>query len=405
MNKNDRFTMAKNITQAAYRSFLADMRERIDTARSRAVRSVNHELVLLYWDIGAAILEKQRTMGWGDGVVERLSKDLSKHYPGTFGFSPRNLWDMRRFHESWSDPAILRQAVAELGTRRDAFTKGAHPAVSKAVPSRLPARKAFLRQAVAEIPWGHHLVLLNKVQDPAARIWYLWMTAKLGWSRNVLLNQVLGKAHARSLKPAKAHNFTAALSPILAQQAEEALKSAYNLEFLGVAKVLSESDLEQRLIERVREFILELGYGFCFVGQQHRLTLGKKEYFIDLLFYHRFLRSLVAVDLKLNEFEPEHAGKMDFYLNLLNDKERAPDDNPSIGIILCAENDALEVEYSLRSKGNPIGVASYALLQDLPKPLRGKLPSAQQLKAVMAKVLEDVPATEKGTKRGARKRG
>lgn len=373
----------------AYRTFLEDMRTRIDAARLQAARAVNHELVLLYWDIGRAILEKQETYGWGDGVVERLSKDLRKRYPGTFGFSTRNLWDMRRFYESWSDGAILRQAVAELC----APSKGALPVgrtkSKKSVPTRVSMQIEILRQAVAELPWGHHLLLLNKVADVHERIWYMRQAAMLGWSRNVLLNQILGQAHSRTAKRGKGNNFVNVLAPGLAEQAEEALKSSYNLEFLGVTKVLSERDLEERLIQQVRDFILELGFGFCFVGQQHALKLGRKEYAIDLLFYHRFLRCLVAIDLKVNEFEPEFAGKMDFYLNVLNDKERAPDDNPSIGIILCAENDDLEVEYSLRSKSNPIGVANYAFTHEVPRTLRGQLPSAKQLKDVLAKALSE----------------
>jgi predicted nuclease of restriction endonuclease-like (RecB) superfamily len=373
----------------AYRTFLDDMRVRIDAARLQAVRAVNHELVLLYWDIGRAILEKQETHGWGDGVVERLSTDLRKRYPGTFGFSTRNLWDMRRFYESWSDGAILRQAVAELC----APSKGALPVgrtkSKKSVPTRVSMQIEILRQAVAELPWGHHLLLLNKVADVHERIWYMRQAAMLGWSRNVLLNQILGQAHSRKAKRGKGNNFVNVLAPGLAEQAEEALKSSYNLEFLGVTKVLSERDLEERLIQQVRDFILELGFGFCFVGQQHALKLGRKEYAIDLLFYHRFLRCLVAIDLKVNEFEPEFAGKMDFYLNVLNDKERAPDDNPSIGIILCAENDDLEVEYSLRSKSNPIGVANYAFTHEVPRTLRGQLPSAKQLKDVLAKALSE----------------
>ena len=169
----------------------------------------------------------------------------------------------------------------------------------------------------------------------------------------------------------------------LAEQAEEALKSSYNLEFLGLGRAVRERELEDRLIERLQQFILELGYGFCFVGRQHRLTLGSTEYFADLLFYHRFLKALVAIDLKLGPFEPEFAGKMDFYLNLLNDKEKAPDDRPSIGIILCAEKDNLEVEFSLKTKTNPIGVAEYQLVPTLPKELRGKLPSARELRAAL----------------------
>ena len=174
-----------------------------------------------------------------------------------------------------------------------------------------------------------------------------------------------------------------ALPEHFAEQADEMLKSSYSLDFLGLRRAVKERELEDRLIERLRDFILELGYGFCFVGRQHRLALGKKEYFIDLLFYHRFLKALVAFDLKVGPFEPEFAGKMDFYLNLLNDKERGPDDQPSIGIILCAEKDDVEVEYALRSKANPIGVAAYELKSKLPGELKGKLPTAKQLADVV----------------------
>jgi predicted nuclease of restriction endonuclease-like (RecB) superfamily len=221
--------------------------------------------------------------------------------------------------------------------------------------------------------------LLKKVKDHKARLYYLRATAKLGWSRNVLLNQIKARAYERSLAEGKTHNFPAVLPEYLAEQAEEALKSSYSLEFLGIRREVKERELEDRLIERLQQFILELGYGFCFIGRQHRLTLGKKEYFIDLLFYHRFLKALVAVELKVGPFEPEFAGKMDFYLNLLNDKEKGHGDNPSIGIILCAEKDSLEVEFSLKTKTNPIGVAEYHLVPRLPRQLKGKLPTERQL--------------------------
>ena len=232
---------------------------------------------------------------------------------------------------------------------------------------------------MAEIPWGHHRLLLDKITDPAARLYYLQATARFGWSRNVLLNQIKAGAYERAVTEKKTHNFPAVLPEYLAEQAEETLKSSYCLEFLGIRREIKERELEERLIERLRDFILELGYGFCFVGRQHRLMLGQKEYFIDLLFYHRFLKSLMAFELKVGPFEPEYAGKMDFYLNLLNDKERADDDNPSIGIILCAEKDDVEVEYALRTKRNPIGVAVYQLQSKLPGELKGKLPTAKQL--------------------------
>jgi predicted nuclease of restriction endonuclease-like (RecB) superfamily len=240
---------------------------------------------------------------------------------------------------------------------------------------------------VAEIPWGHHRFILDKVPDPAARLYYLRATARFGWSRNVLLNQIKAGAYERAVTEKKTHNFPLALPEHLAEQADEMLKSSYNLEFLGLRGAVKERELEDRLISRLQAFLLELGYGFCFVGRQHRLALGQKEYFIDLLFYHRFLRVLVAFDLKVGPFEPEFAGKMDFYLNLLNDKERAPEDRPSIGIILCAEKDDVEVEYALRAKTNPIGVAAYQLQAKLPAELKGKLPTAKQLADVVRSAL------------------
>ena len=191
------------------------------------------------------------------------------------------------------------------------------------------------------------------------KLWYLRATARFGWLRNVLLNQIKASSYERAVTEKKSHNFDIALPEHFAEQADEMLKRSYNLEFLGLCRAVRERELEDRLISRLQAFLLELGYGFCFVGRQHRLALGKKEYFVDLLFYHRFLKALVAFDLKVGPFEPEFAGKMDFYLNLLNNKERGPGDQPSIGIILCAEKEdvEVEVEYALRTKANPLGVA------------------------------------------------
>ncbi len=252
----------------------------------------------------------------------------------------------------------------------------------------LPAQAAFIemaRELTARVPWGHHVELLKKVKLPAARIYYLRAIAQFGWSRNVLLNQIKASAYERAVQEKKTHNFPLALPEYLAEQANEMMKSRYNLEFLGIGRAVKER--EDRLIGHVQRFILELGYGFCFIGRQHRLVLGRKEYFVDLLFYHRFLKTLVAFDLKIGSFEPEHAGKMDFYLNLLNDKERGPEDQPSIGIILCAEKDDIEVEFSLKTKANPIGVAEYQLQSTLPADLKGRLPSAKQISSAVRDML------------------
>ena len=363
--------MTKAVSHQDYPAFLAALKERILHARNSAARAVNRELVLLYWDIGRAIVEKQQTAGWGDSVVERLAVDLRTAFPDMRGFSVVNLWRMKQLFLEHTSPEFLSQAVKELKGR------GTEPEkLSQAV-----------RELVVSVPWGHHANLLATLTDPAARLYYLRATTQLGWSRSVLLNQIKARAYERAVKEQKTHNFALALPEHFAEQADEMMKSRYSLEFLGISQPMKERELEDRLIERLQRFILELGYGFCFVGRQYRLALGRKEYFVDLLFYHRFLKALVAFDLKIGSFEPEHAGKMDFYLNLLNEKERAPDDQPSIGIILCAEKDDIEVEFALKTKNNPIGVAEYQLQAKLPAEFKGRLPTAKQLADAVREVL------------------
>jgi predicted nuclease of restriction endonuclease-like (RecB) superfamily len=282
------------------------------------------------------------------------------------GFSAANLWRMQQLYTAHTAAEFLAQAARELG-----------PAPKGVPPADFLAQA--VRELVASVPWGHHVLLLGRIDNPAARLCYLRATGRFGCSRNVLIHHIKADYFERSVREKKSHNFGLALPADLAEQADEMMKSRYNLEFLGIRKAAKEREVEDRLIARLQEFLLELGYGFCFVGRQYRLVLGKKEYFVDLLFYHRFLKALVAFDLKVGPFEPEHAGKMDFYLNLLNERERAPGDQPSIGIILCAEKDDLEVEYALKSKGNPIGVAQYRLQARLPAELKGHLPTARQL--------------------------
>lgn len=353
-----------------YRQFIEALKARVVNAHVIAARKVNQELILLYWDIGRAIVEKQQTLGWGESVVEQVAKDLQAAFPGTTGFSAQNVWRMLQFYRTHTAPEFLSQLVRELMKEK------------KIVPAQ-ENLSPLVKKMVATVPWGHHANVMAKLTDPAARLWYLRATARFGWSRNVLLNQIKAGAYERAVTEKKTHNFPLALPEYLAEQADEMLKSSYNLEFLGLKQAVKERELEDRLVSRLQAFLLELGYGFCFAGRQYRLTLSEKEYFIDLLFYHRFLKALIAFELKVGPFEPEHAGKMDFYLNLLNDQERGPDDQPSIGIILCAAKDNVEVEYALRTKANPIGVAAYELQSKLPGELKGKLPTAKQLADVV----------------------
>jgi predicted nuclease of restriction endonuclease-like (RecB) superfamily len=360
---------------AQYAEVLASIKARIQQARITAAQAVNRELVLLYWDIGLVIADKQREAAWGDSVVERLAADLRVAFPNLRGFSTANIWRVRQLYQTFTSREFIAQVARELG----AIPKGTDKAEYLA---------QAVRDLIGRIPWGHLVLLLGRADDPAAQLYYLQATAKFGWSRNVLQTQIKAKAYERAVLEKKTHNFPVALPEHLAEQADEIMKSRYNLEFLGIGKPVKERELEDRLITHLQQFLLELGYGFCFVGRQHKLTLGRKEYFVDLLFYHRHLKALVAFELKVGAFEPEHAGQLDFYLNLLNEKERGPDDQPSIGIILCAEKDDIEVEFALKSKSNPIGVAEYQLSPKLPAQYKGRLPTAAQLSALVRQTLE-----------------
>jgi predicted nuclease of restriction endonuclease-like (RecB) superfamily len=221
------------------------------------------------------------------------------------------------------------------------------------------------------------------LKDNKERKYYLQATDQLAWSRAVLLNQIKANAYKYHISNRKSSNFEKALPVHLSEQANEALKSEYNLDFLGITKPVLERELENRLVENIRDLLLELGYGFSFVGNQYRLKLNQKEYSIDLLFYHRIVKCLIAIELKTVEFEPEFAGKMNFYLELLDEQEKQPDDNPSIGIILCPRKDDIEVEFALRSSNKPIGVSEYKLTHELPENLKGKVPTSKELKQML----------------------
>lgn len=320
-----------------YKGTLELIRQEIHSARFHVARTITKEHISLYWKIGKIISEKQQEQGWGKSIVEKLSGDLQKEYPENSGYSSRNIWDMRRFYVRYS------------GNEK-------------------------LRQLVAEIPWGQNLLILTKVKDDKEAQFYLNATKEYGWSRNVLLNQIKSQAYQRALSKNKTHNFETALPEYLSEQADEALKSEYNLEFLGLKEGVKERELETKMIEKIREVIMEFGAGFTFLGNQYKIRLGEKEYFIDLLFFHRKLQCLVAVELKVGAFKPEYAGKLNFYLEILDNTEKTENENPSIGILLCAEKDSLEVEYALRTTKKPIGIAEYQLTKDLPEKYQDYLP-------------------------------
>lgn len=334
------FTVVNPMTNKDYKGTLELIKHEIQTARFQVVKTITREHIELYWKIGKIILEKQDEEGWGKSIVEKISNDLQNDYPESNGFSARNLWDMRRFYSRY-------------------------------------AKDEKLRQLVAEIPWGQNLLILTKIKDDKEAEFYLHATREYGWSRNVLLNQIKANAYNRALSENKIHNFQTALPEFLSEQADEALKSEYNLEFLGLKEGVKERELENKMIEKIRDVIMEFGAGFAFLGNQFKLKLGNKEYFIDLLFYHRKLQCLVAVELKVGEFKPEYAGKLNFYLEILDNTEKTENENPSIGILLCAEKNNLEVEYALRTTSKPIGVAEYQLTKDLPRKYQKYLPDSK----------------------------
>ena len=341
-----------------YDNFFDEVIQTINSVRYEAYKSLNKHHIGLNFEIGKLIVKNQVTNNWGKSIVDTLSEDINRQIDGIKGYSPQNLWRMRQFHLEYKDEVELLDLALK-------------------------------------IPWGQNLLIMHQVKDREERKYYLNATDKLGWSRAVLLNQIKANAYQHHLINQKQNNFEKALPVHLLEQANEALKSEYNLDFLGISKPILERELENRLVENIRDLLLELGYGFTFVGNQYRLKLNQKEYFIDLLFYHRFLKCLVAIELKTVEFEPEFAGKMNFYLVLLDEQEKQADDNPSIGIILCPTKDNIEVEYSLKSSSKPIGVSEYTMTHNLPKELKGKVPTAKELKQMLTKAIVNTGLSDK----------
>lgn len=323
-----------------YPAFLAEVKARIRSAQYAALRAVNKELVGLYWDIGRLIVERQQDAGHGAAIAERLADDLRDAFPGVGGFSRRNVFYMREFFLLYRDDVKVQPLVAQVG-------------------------------------WSHNLIILQRCKDPQEREFYLRMTRKFGWTKNVLVHQIDNQSYEKSLLGQT--NFDRTLTPALRAQAKLAVKDEYAFDFLELGEQHSERELERALIARIEDFLREMGGMFAFMGSQYRLDVEGKEYFIDLLLFHRRLRALVAIELKIGEFEPEFVGKMQFYLTVLDAQVRQEDENPSIGIILCKEKTRTIVEYALHDARKPIGVATYEITRTLPKKLKDQLPSPKAI--------------------------
>jgi len=352
--------MSRNVAiPADYARTLDEIKKRVRAAQYDALRAVNKELVALYWDIGRMIAERQKDHGWGKSVVETLARDLQVEFPGMSGFSVQNLWYMRQFYLAY-------------------------------------ARHPKLQPLVGEISWSKHLVIMGRCKDDLEREFYIRMTSKFGWTKNVLAFRIQDQAYQKTLLGQT--NFEGTLPEAVKNQAKLAVRDEYTFDFLELGEEHSERELERAIIARVEQFLREMGGMFAFMGSQYRLEIDGDEFFIDMLLYHRILKCLVAVELKITEFKPEYVGKMQFYLAALDDRLRLPDENPSIGMILCRSKKRAVVEYALRESNKPIGVAAYRIVRRLPAELKGKLPEPAQIQRLLEAV--ELPKTDRHSSRG-----
>jgi predicted nuclease of restriction endonuclease-like (RecB) superfamily len=337
------------LVSQAYGAWLANLKQRIQSAQQRASLSVNRELVLLYWNIGRDILERQQAQGWGAKIVDQLAKDLTAAFPGMKGFSRRNLLYMRSFAEQWPE--------AE-----------------------------FVQQVVAQLPWGHNILIITKSSNVAEARFYIEQTQEQGWSRDVLALQLKSNLYARTGKAVT--NFSRTLPPPQSDLAQQTLKDPYTFDFMAMTAPYNERDVERQLTQHITQFLLELGKGFAFIGRQYHLEVAGNDYFIDLLFYHVTLKCYVVVELKNRKFIPEYAGKLNFYLSAVDSLLKRSDDQPTIGLLLCRDKNNIEVEFALRDMNKPMGVSEYTLVETLPDNLKGALPTVEEIEADLQQLQE-----------------
>jgi predicted nuclease of restriction endonuclease-like (RecB) superfamily len=340
MSEQPEMPVALIETPSGYADWLAELKTRIHIAQQRAALAVNRELVLLYWQIGRDILERQAKQGWGAKVIERLAHDLRTDFPDMKGFSRANLMYMRAFAEAWPDAAIVQQAVGQL-------------------------------------PWGHNLVLLTKLKDPQLRLTYAQRAIAHGWSRNVLTIHIETRLLEREGQAVT--NFAAQLPAPQSDLARNMLKDPYLFDFLGVGKEADEREIESAIVQHITRFLLELGAGFAYVGRQVPIEVGGDDFFIDLLFYHLKLHCYMVVELKTGAFKPEHTGQLGFYLSAVDAVVKSAQDNPTIGLLLCKSQNRVVAEYALRDTNKPIGIAEYQVVAALPEELQMNLPSIERI--------------------------
>ena len=343
-----------------YNQWIVELKGKIRSAQAKAAVSVNTELIQLYWELGKMIVAQENT--WGSKLIERVSKELQAEFPDMKGLTRSNLFYCKQFYNYYNNNELVQQPAGLILPQTTAKLENSENQNNEIVQQPVGQ---FIKHPAALIPWGHNILIFTKVKDIKEAFFYINQTIEKGWSRDWLLNAIKMDSYAHSEKQIKSNNFIETLPAIHSDYASEVFKDAYNLSFLGITEKVKEAELEKRLVEKIKSFVLELGKGFTFIGNQHRLEYNHKEYFVDMLFFHRGLRSLVAIELKIGSFKAEYVGKMNLYLSLLDKLEKGETENQSIGIILCADKDHLDVEIALQDINKPIGVAEYQLL--LPK--------------------------------------
>lgn len=347
-----------------YASFLEEIKTRIQQSQIKAALAVNKELVLLYWEVGRQIVERQDKEGWGKSIVDHLALDIVKAFPDMKGFSSSNIWRMRSFYLAWPNP-ILAQPARELKSSKK-LAQAARVLGNPQPP-----------EEVLNIPWWHNVILIEKLKEPALRLWYAKQAVAYGWSRNVLELQIKSQLHKRQGKAIS--NFEKTLPSPQSDLAQEIIKDPYNFDFLNLSAEAREHEIEKELAYHIQKFLLELGVGFAFVGRQYHLEVSGQDFYIDLLFYHLKLRCYVVIELKAGDFKPEYAGKLNFYLSAIDAELKHPSDAPSIGLILCKGKNKFIVEYALRDMKKPIGVSEYQITRSIPSKLRSSLPTVAEL--------------------------
>ncbi len=379
---------------SSYVGLLTDIKERIRTAQIRAALASNAGMLQLYWEIGCMLAERQKNEGWGSAVLPRLAGDLRNDLPEVKGFSARNLRLMIQFFDEYpSFGPIWQRPVAKMPDQPGVDEKGPQPVAQLSTESDTAQ---IWQRAVAQLPWAHNVILIQKVKDLPTRIWYARQAFEHGWSRDVLSLQIQSRVHERQGKAVT--NFAHTLPPPQSDLAAQLLKDPYLFDFLTLEKPFHERELETGLLRHLQDFLVELGAGFAFVGRQVHMEVGDDDFYLDLLFYHLKLRCFVVIDLKVGPFRAEYAGKMNFYLNAVDDRLRHASDQPSIGLILCQDKNRVVAEYALRGIKKAIGVSEYQLTRALPKKLQSALPSVAQIEAELS------TATKPVKKAGGQKR-